>query len=473
MLGHLIRKEILDQLLSLRFIILSAIAASAIWLSLYDGFGYYQDRVRDFRAAQTMTEERLQFLVEDKSFFDLRKKGFLEHKPPTPLCIFIRGLDPFLGRSISSAENQDFQMTGSPVELEPLTGVFPPLDLGLVVQFILGLFVLLLTYDAVSGEKERGTLRLTASFSIPHFKLLLGKLLGALIPILTVFGLSLLLGIGVILASPQVALSVQEWQRLLAIVIAVGLYLTTLTSAGLFVSSLSSRSSTSFILLLTFWVATVVVMPRMSLIAAEATQTVPSLREWEEKVEALWSTIEFKNPHYEEWNKENPDWRLTPEGREVRQIIEWERREEERSNLKIVTERMDEWFGNRYQARLQFATRLARFSPAFTFHNGTVRLAGAGIDRDQRFKDAFKRDFLLVLGHWLYTSEHIDGLREVYSAKYGPPIRDFSDMPRFTYREAWPKKELLEASFDLGILIVWGLVFFTAAYVAMVRYDPR
>ena len=45
MLSHLTRKEILDQLLSLRFIILSVIVALAIWLSLYDGYAYYQNRV--------------------------------------------------------------------------------------------------------------------------------------------------------------------------------------------------------------------------------------------------------------------------------------------------------------------------------------------------------------------------------------------------------------------------------------------
>ena len=38
----LIRKEILDQLLSMRFIILSTIAALTIWLSLYDGYAYYR-----------------------------------------------------------------------------------------------------------------------------------------------------------------------------------------------------------------------------------------------------------------------------------------------------------------------------------------------------------------------------------------------------------------------------------------------
>ena len=45
MLGQLIHKEILDQILSLRFLILAAICAFAIWLSLYDGYASYEARL--------------------------------------------------------------------------------------------------------------------------------------------------------------------------------------------------------------------------------------------------------------------------------------------------------------------------------------------------------------------------------------------------------------------------------------------
>ena len=40
--------------------------------------------------------------------------GFKEHKPPTPLSIFVRGLDPTLGTSISN-----FLLNRSSHEMEP------------------------------------------------------------------------------------------------------------------------------------------------------------------------------------------------------------------------------------------------------------------------------------------------------------------------------------------------------------------
>ena len=259
----------------------------------------------------------------------------------------------------------------------------------------------------------------------------------------------------------------------MAIVTAVGLYLMTLTCAGLLASCLSSRSSTSFVLLITFWVATVIVIPRVSLIASEMILPSPSMSEQIEMDKAVWSSMEFKIPSFQEWDRENPGWKDTPEGREARQVYEWKRREEGRRNRRTTTKRVDEWLDNRYNARLGFATTLARLSPTFIFHRGTVRLAGAGIDRHQRFEGVFRQDFFPVFRNWLHTAQHISLFQEAHPEKYGPHVRDFSDMPRFIYHEAWPYEELQKACFDLGILALWGLAFYVGAFMSMIRYDLR
>ena len=82
----------------------------------------------------------------------------------------------------------------TPTEAGPRLGVFPPHDLGLIVQVVLSLFCLLLSYDAICGEKEAGTLRLKNSFSVPRRLILLGKGFGILLPAMAAFGLPLLLG---------------------------------------------------------------------------------------------------------------------------------------------------------------------------------------------------------------------------------------------------------------------------------------
>ena len=99
-LGHLIRKEILDHLLSLRFLILSGIGALIISLSLYDGHAYYRSCLRDYQQAQVATQDRIRQITDADDWFEVSSVGYLIHKPPTPMNIFIRGLEPTLGRSI-------------------------------------------------------------------------------------------------------------------------------------------------------------------------------------------------------------------------------------------------------------------------------------------------------------------------------------------------------------------------------------
>ena len=144
MLGHLIRKEILDHISGLRFLILSAVGALAIWLSLYDGYAYYQDRLMDYRFAQAMTEERIRQLMVADNWTEISSVGFSEHKLPTTVSIFVRGFEPPLGR-LAQVRGRISQLKRSQVSAELIRGVFPLLDLGLIVRIVLSLFVLLLT----------------------------------------------------------------------------------------------------------------------------------------------------------------------------------------------------------------------------------------------------------------------------------------------------------------------------------------
>lgn len=484
MIGHLVRKEILDQVLGLRFLILSILASLIIWLSLYDGYAYYRARLEDYRMAQAATEQRIrQIRAADTQrsvypWYELSNMGFYEHKPPQALSIFIRGLDPAVGRSVTNVGSSGRRLRKSPMEAEPILGVFPPLDLGVVVQVVMSLFMLLFTYDAISGEKEGGTLRLMASFSVPRHQLLVGKLVGILLPVLSVFFAPLLLGIGVILALPEAQGAGMAWGRLGTILAAFGLYLAVFAVAGLLGSCLTHRSATSFVLLLSFWAASVVTLPRLSLIAADAFHPAPSVHEHQAKRSAIYLQYtlkwrELRSRWQQERSQPGKEWWRTPEGREA------ERLNYSKTQVEIDRQRdpevalLDEAFRNRYNARRTLAVTLARCSPAFAFKNAVVRLAGAGIDRQQRFERAFVEDYGRRFDDWFRKTSDLDILRQVHPAKYGRARWDVSDMPRFTYRETWPGEDLQDALFDVGFLALWGLAFFAGAYVTMLRYDMR
>lgn len=179
---HLVRKEILDHVLSYRFIVLAAIGVLTVSLSLLSGYSYYQDRLADYQAALKTRDARFEQIDEAdglvyEPFYEMGHVGFREHRRPTPLSVFARGLDPDLGQSITSFPRA--RLSRSPVELDPILGIFPPLDLGFVVEVLAGLLVLVLTYDAICGEKAGGTLRLASSFQVRRPVLLIAKADGA------------------------------------------------------------------------------------------------------------------------------------------------------------------------------------------------------------------------------------------------------------------------------------------------------
>ena len=472
MLGQLIRKEILDQILSFRFMVLSAAGALFIWLSLYSGYAYYQVCLRDYRLGQSATEDRLRQIAVADNWLEISAIGYLIHKPPTPTCIFVRGMEQTLGRSLP-VMGFGGRLKLSPAATEPILGAFPPLDLGLIVQIVLSLFVLLFTYDAICGEKEGGTLRLIASFPVSRHQLLLAKVIGALIPALVAFGLPLLLGFAVVLLMPDVQFTGPALGRLGITLALFGLYLAIFTCVGLFSSSVTHRASTSFVVLLAFWVGSVAVLPRLAIIVADAFQPAPSVHEFQAQMNALGREgLERHRELRRKWMAEHPGWFETPEGREAYRLFFSQTRGKAREPLRPQYARLEEDFQNRFNARLSLAIALARVSPSFALKNATVRLAGTGIGRQRRFESATNQHGGRY-GLWYRETKDLDNLRRVHPAKYGERKWDVSDMPRFAYRETWDEGDLEMALIDIGILAVWGLVFFLGAYVAVLRYDLR
>ena len=482
---HLIQKEILEHILSLRFLILAIVGALAIWISLYDGYSYYTERVDDFRSAQAGTDLRLRQIQESEglvrfAWYELNNVGFYNHKPPVFLSIFIRGLDPTLGRTVSNAMTiSERRLRRTPVETRPILGIFPTLDLCLVVQMVLSLFVLLFAYDAVSGEKERGTLRLIGSFSLPGFRLLMGKLIGLLVPIVVSFVVPILLGISVILVLPKVQVEDSDWLPLLLIFVSLILYLAVHACVGLFASCLTHKSSTSFVLLLGFWVATAVMIPRLGLITADAIRPAPSIHEHEarKKIVAfdyLRKTRDARSRWEEEYKvRNNEDWWETPEGREA------EREHSTRARKAIYDLRLPELdklenrFRNSYNTRLDLAVSLARSSPTFAFRNAVIQLAGTGTGRHYKLQKAYTRTYHREYVKWFETTSDVDLLRRWHPEKYGKPVWDISGMPRFTYLDTEGDSRIQSSFQDIAFLALWAILFFVGSLLAIIRYDLR
>ncbi|MCK7479416.1 MAG: ABC transporter permease [Candidatus Moduliflexus flocculans] len=165
-----------------------------------------------------------------------------------------------------------------------------------IVKIVLSLFAILFTYDAIVGEKEKGTLKLALSNAVPRDRLILGKAIGGYISLLLPLLVPLVLSLLILVIVPDISLGGQDWARLLLVFLMFFLYLSVFFSLGLFVSARTSRSSTSFLVLLFAWVIIVMVIPKVAVIVAGQVRPIPSVHEITAKKDAFLQQIQIRGP---------------------------------------------------------------------------------------------------------------------------------------------------------------------------------
>lgn len=486
MLGHLVRKEILDQFQSRRFLLLGTATGVIIWLSLFSGYQYYQYRLRDDEAARAGTEARIRQIAsaEDMDrgdpFLETTAISYLHHRPLTALVIFVRGLDPVMGRSVHRRTTKADRPKYSAASTDPILGAFLPLDLAVVAEVVMTLMALMLCYDAVSGEKEAGTLRLMSSFPVPRASFLLAKLVGSLVPILAAFGLSALLGTAILLLLPDVVLAPPELLRLAGVFAAFVILMGTFVCMGLMVSSLTRQTATSLVVLLALWVGYVLFVPSASLIAANLVRPAPSTHEFKAE-EAVLETESGKLQRniWREWTdahggSEGPGaWWRDPETYEEGMRFNSGSWAKARESLDSEFDALRRNYENRYAERLWLARLFARTSPTFGFREAVIRLSATGWDAQQRFMAAYRQFGEEVEDDWFINAKLMVYLRRRFPEKYPGEPYDVSDQPRLVYREGWPAADLEAAGSSLMMTAMWGLGFFAIATVGVLRYDVR
>ncbi len=267
MLWHIVRKELLVNLLSLRFLIGMVVCVLTMGLV---GYALVQDFVARQQTYLSDVDQHRQELANVKVYSRLQIQVDI---PPSPLSVFSKGnrelptsvrVSPYHIPSLMDAEATSTRinlMGGSTMPHNPLLRVFASIDLSFVVGSILSLFALLLVFDSFSGEHELGTLKVMLSNSVSRALLLAGKFLGALISAVIPLTLGFLLVFLIWNMLADVSLDASSW-------IGAGLtygvsvvYLAAFIAIGLLVSLFAKESSSALMFLLVVWVVVVVVIP--------------------------------------------------------------------------------------------------------------------------------------------------------------------------------------------------------------------
>ena len=271
MIWHIAKRELYDNLSSLRFALATVLL---LGLMLTNGVVHLREqpkRLQEYRNAVAEHRNHLESNADD-SLYKLAEQGpgYLDKKPSS-LRFCAEGGEFFLPRGAlgglhrwGTADLESFwilaYLSGSP-NLRNVRPNVTKVDWVFIAGYVLSLVALLFTFDAISGERERGTLRLMLANSAPRHTVLIGKFIGALISIVIPFTLAMLMNLLVISTATDVHLNVESWRRLGIIFLITLLYSCLFLGLGLLVSSRVQRSAVSLVILLLIWVVFVVFTP--------------------------------------------------------------------------------------------------------------------------------------------------------------------------------------------------------------------
>jgi ABC-type transport system involved in multi-copper enzyme maturation permease subunit len=235
-------------------------------------------------------------LQDDQSALeDVKVFSFLEprlHYPPNPLSIFNVGISDRINKTIIVNYHHVPRQSHEIISENPLLRIYRHFDLAAVIRLALSLLAIILAYDAFSGEKEGGTLKLMLSNGIRRSHLLAGKLISNTILLTIPVLLSFLISLIIITTIYGIGFSLDQWSRIGLVILTTIVFLQFFIALGLLISTITSRSSVSLILLTSLWVILCVLQPNMGSYMASSLIELPSNETMESAYRANWD--EFK-----------------------------------------------------------------------------------------------------------------------------------------------------------------------------------
>ncbi len=259
MLITLVRRELLDNLMTFRF-------AAAVFITLLlvvaNTAVLIKDYERRLEAYNTALKTHQQQLRERKTY----SGGLLEiARPPNPLSIFNVGLDKQLGDETWIYHSYvptlwDARMLGT---TNPLLNLFSSIDIVFIFEVVLSLMALIFAYDAIAGERERGTLRLVLTHPVSRGQILLAKYISAMICLLVPLLMSLLLALILLTTSTTISLSTSDFLRIGGIIFSSVAYLSVFYFIGMLISAVTRRTGTALMLSMFVWGFSVLVYPNV------------------------------------------------------------------------------------------------------------------------------------------------------------------------------------------------------------------
>ena len=476
MLKHIIKREILDNLLSLRFsltlILMVVIMAANAFLFISD----HREARSAYEISLKENREKLKGMFESSRMPGTlwRVMSFSRqwvYRKPSDFTFLADGHDKDLPNAF---EVSAFEAIGPDTKLRtnPLLQTYESLDWALVIGVIMSFAAIVLTFDAISGDREQGTLKLSMSNAIPRATILLGKYIGALVSLLVPLLAGILLNVIIIAVSAIVPLDGTAWTRIGVLSLSSMLYVAGFVSLGIFVSSITRESATSLIVLLLSWAMLVIVIPGVGGIITSRMVDIPS---FEQVNMNSWAAAHRAR---EEYLNRHPEMRGIAFGSGW-----WSPRENLAGPMARFEARNDVWrqYGDKMIRQVRIGQNVTRVSPLGIYRHAAETLAGTGVNHYDSFAKQVRRyrEFLKgILMDRYPLNQHEDyGRSKDLSEKFMKAMAEvqfeLSDVPEFHEEPIAVEAAAKTFIWDIFFLFMFLLFFLMGSVMAFLKYDVR
>ena len=416
MIRDIAKKEILENLTTYRFTILTILLAVLMVVSIIVSYGDYEMRLEYFNLNHP----------------DAHSSNVMI--PPTPLSIFAKGEDAHLGR-LYYVKYSGIEVQGTEQSVNRLFSLFTTPDMLFIIKVMLSLIAILFSFDAITGEKEQGTLKLMLTNGTNRFAFVAGKLLGRFSLVFIPFAVLFLGSAIVVSLLPDVPVSGDYWNKIVVFLLSSTMYVLAFTTAGLLLSSLVHHSTTSLALGLAIWVLLVFIVPQTGMAISRSVAGVPS----SERVEMQNRLTQIRGIY--ERIHQDPSWTMAGHKRMIKQMDE-------------ANSQFYETYRPKLLAHIQLTKELVRISPAGALTFLLTDVANAGLYEEIRYKDA-------LTGFAQRNADYINETKQ-------------GTMEDFHYTRS-PLGEIFTQTgiTDIFIIVFACIILAGLAMVSVAEYDPR
>ena len=498
----LIRRELLANLMTFRFSVAMVVTLLLVVANTVVLIADYERRLKSYNTAAKQHSEQVS---EAKTYSEVEGKIRVD-RPPNPLGIFNAGLDRRLGNSINVRHTlvPTLWDTQSHSADNPFLNLFSSVDLVFIFQVILSLLALLFAHDAIAGEREAGTLRLTMTNPVSRPIILLAKYISAMACLILPLVMSLLLALILFSVSGSISLSGDDWLRIGGILLTSIIYLSAFYLIGLLISATTRRTATALMLSMMIWSTLVLIYPSLSVFAVNRLWQKPTqLEAAYREIEQIWEGFEREQTNFlkndpvegEDSNYNVSHWGSRGTGHTTDAITlkyfmaesrNWKGIDEESESqiryvktyfqfselLRIRTaDRTGQVRQNAldqvYVQKANVAKNLMRLSPATMYDMATEAWAGTDFHSIERFIASVQQHRQTIVDY--FHDKAAFSSRQWFASDQGEV--DWDDLPQFSYQRTDVSTGIKHASGDIACLLLINCVLFMTTFLIFVRQE--